>query len=80
MSWQVDITIGEMQPWPDTVHVVRGKTNEKRRYCPERTASRVRVIVDEHGAVGHDECSKCWSSIGAEDNYCAHCGVRLEDA
>jgi len=29
--------IGEMRPWPDTGHVIRGKTGEVRRYAPERT-------------------------------------------
>lgn len=36
MSWSPDLFIGEMRPWPDSVHVVRGKTDETRRYTPER--------------------------------------------
>lgn len=35
MSWSPDLFIGELRPWPDTVHVVRGKTDETRRYVPE---------------------------------------------
>lgn len=35
MSWSPDLFIGEFRPWPDTVHVVRGKTDEMRRYVPE---------------------------------------------
>lgn len=36
MSWSPDLYIGELRPWPDSVHVVRGNTDEKRRYFPER--------------------------------------------
>lgn len=35
MSWSPDLFIGELRPWPDSVHVVRGKTDETRRYFPE---------------------------------------------
>lgn len=35
MSWSPELFIGELRPWPDTVHVVRGKTDEMRRYVPE---------------------------------------------
>ena len=36
MSWSPDLYIGELRPWPDSVHVVRGNTDETRRYFPER--------------------------------------------
>lgn len=36
MSWSPDLYIGEMRPWPDSVHVMRGSSGEARRYVPER--------------------------------------------
>lgn len=36
MSWSPDLYIGELRPWPDSVHVVRGNSGEARRYTPER--------------------------------------------
>ena len=47
MSWSPDLFIGEFRPWPDTVHVVRGKTEETRRYVPEEMLF--------HERDGHDE-------------------------
>ena len=47
MSWSPDLFIGEFRPWPDTVHVVRGKTEETRRYVPEE------MLLHERD--GHDE-------------------------
>lgn len=47
MSWSPDLFIGELRPWPDTVHVVRGKTDETRRYVPEEMLF--------HERDGHDE-------------------------
>lgn len=47
MSWSPDLFIGESRPWPDTVHVVRGKTDEMRRYVPEEMLF--------HERDGHDE-------------------------
>ena len=41
MSWSTEVFIGELRPWPDTVHVIRGKTDEMRRYVPERTCEYV---------------------------------------
>lgn len=78
MSWSPDLFIGELRPWPDTVHVVRGKTDEARRYVPERTAKRVRVTVDEMRCIGHDECSGCGATVGMGDRFCRMCGARLE--
>lgn len=47
MSWSPDLFIGEFRPWPDTVHVVRGRTDETRRYVPEEMLF--------HERDGHDE-------------------------
>ena len=47
MSWSPDLFIGELRPWPDMVHVVRGKTDETRRYVPEEMLF--------HERDGHDE-------------------------
>ena len=46
MSWSPDLFIGEFRPWPDTVHVVRGKTDEMRRYVPEEERDMYRDLVD----------------------------------
>jgi hypothetical protein len=42
-----------------------------------RAKTAKRVIV-ANGATGHCKCSACGGLIGAWDNYCKHCGVRLE--
>ena len=47
MSWSPDLFIGEFRPWPDSVYVVRGKTDETRRYVPEEMLF--------HERDGHDE-------------------------
>ncbi len=36
-----------------------------------------RIIV-ANGATGHCKCGSCGGLIGAWDNYCKHCGARLE--
>lgn len=46
-----------------------------------RTAPR--VIVSDPAtdcATGHCECGACGGAIDMWDNYCKHCGARLEDA
>lgn len=59
MSWSPDLFIGELRPWPDTVHVVRGKTDETRRYVPEEMLFRERD--------GHDEQFERARSLEAEN-------------
>jgi hypothetical protein len=44
-------------------------------YVPERKAKR---IIVANGATGHCNCSACGELIGAWDNYCRHCGAKLE--
>lgn len=39
MSWSPELPIGEFRPWPDTVHVVRGRTGEMLRYVPEQAVA-----------------------------------------
>lgn len=34
MSLSPEVFIGEFRPWPDSVHVVRGRTGEKVKPCP----------------------------------------------
>ena len=41
----------------------------------ERHAEKVIVA---NGATGHCKCGACGGLIGAWDNYCRHCGARLE--
>jgi len=78
MSWSPDLYIGEFRPWPDSVHVVRGRTDEQRRYFPRTTAKRVTVTMDERGTIGHTKCSECGATVGMADRYCRMCGKELE--
>ena|GEM_PF-6949227 len=59
MSWSPDLFIGELRPWPDMVHVVRGKTEETRRYVPEEMLF--------HERDGHDEQFERARSLQAEN-------------
>lgn len=77
MSWSPDLYIGEFRPWPDSVHVVRGRTDEVRRYFPRETAKRIRALADERGTIGHDECSACGGKVDQDDAFCRHCGKEL---
>lgn len=45
MSWSPNLCIGEFRPWPDSVHVVRGKTDETRRYIPEKYSSAMQCLA-----------------------------------
>ena len=84
MSWSPSVYIGEMRPWPDSVHVVRGKTDEVRRYFPERTC---RKTVGKHGH--RWACSECdetllsrFPSVKYPDgivHYCPNCGAKVVD-
>jgi hypothetical protein len=42
-----------------------------------RAKTAKRVIV-ANGATGHCNCSLCGGLIGIQDNYCRHCGAKLE--
>ena len=77
MSWSPDLFIGELRPWPDSVHVVRGRTDDERRYFPRETAKRVTVTVDERGTVGRCMCSECGGKVDQDDAFCRHCGKEL---
>ncbi len=74
MSWSTEVRIGELRPWPDAVRVVRGKTEETRRYVPERTAYR---HVKSNGEYGSCKCSTCDADIHANDAFCRMCGAQL---
>ena len=77
MSWSPDLFIGELRPWPDSVHVVRGRTDEARRYFPRERAKRVRSLADERGTVGRCTCSECGGKVDQDDAFCRHCGKEL---
>ena len=88
MSWSPDVYIGEMRPWPDTVHVVRGKTDEMRRYVPEMACESVYDKRYYKGMRGYCEgryCSKCKEPLFGDFRFCPWCGrkitgIRLVDA
>ena len=77
MSWSPDLFIGEFRPWPDTVHVVRGKTDETRRYVPEdfsamsRENAALRELVRDMWRDGMCECD--------ERGACAECEYHFPD-
>ena len=73
MSWSTDLHIGELRPWPDSVHVVRDNTEETRSYFPERTATRIVRTYD--GLTGICKCSSCDRTISVYDKFCKHCGA-----
>lgn len=87
MSWSPELPIGEFRPWPDTVHVVRGRTGEMLRYVPEQaieaTLGRGTCSpIDRHGCLsGTDcpawECSVCGGEFEAYANYCSNCGRKV---
>lgn len=45
MSWSPELCIGEFRPWPDSVHVTRYKTDETRRYVPEKYSSAMQCLA-----------------------------------
>lgn len=53
MSWSIDVHIGEMRPWPETVNVIRGKTDETRRYMSEELGTR--ALLDGAELMGENK-------------------------
>ena len=93
MSWSPELFIGELRPWPDTVHVVRGRTGETRRYVPERTC-RITGWDPLDDADGYDDrlyylsCGHtavvCLGPMGTMDTLdefveCPECHARVVD-
>lgn len=81
-GWSPSVYMGEMRPWPDSVHVVRGKTDETRRYVPELTCQRVnkpdQFFADDFGySVDAYRCSVCNFRLDRITNYCPVCGARV---
>jgi uncharacterized OB-fold protein len=58
---------------PETV-VFKGK-HDWPYYVPERTATH---MIVNHGVTGHSACTGCGKAIDPWDEYCRHCGARLE--
>lgn len=77
MSWVPEIHIGDMRPWPEAVQVVRGETNETRRYVPCRTARTADRRIRSHDGIGRCTCSECGGSVGMCDRYCKHCSAEF---
>jgi hypothetical protein len=75
MSWSTEVTVGELRPWPDAVAVIRCNAGEARRYVPERTATH---MIVNNGITGHSACTGCGKAIDPWDEWCRHCGARLE--
>ena len=79
MTKTPDVYIGETRPWPDTVNVIRGKTDEVRRYLPEELGTR--ALLDGAKLMGENRrlresndklrelvtgLYKCWVNEGCE--------------
>ncbi len=45
MSWTPDIYINKGVMWPDAIRVVRGTTDDTRRYVPEEDCVELRELV-----------------------------------
>ena len=52
MTKTLDVYIGELRPWPDTVNVIRGKTDETRRFMPEELGTR--ALLDGAALMGEN--------------------------
>ena len=81
MSWTPDLIIGELRPWPDAVRVIRGETDEAKRYVPEK---KCRYELRD----GWFVCSSCgrrtWAFEGKGDplsppRFCPDCGAKVVD-
>lgn len=44
MSWSPNLCIGEFRPWPESIYVTRDKTDETRRYVPEKFSSAMECL------------------------------------
>ena len=82
MGWSPDLHIGDFRPWPDTVHVVRGKTGVMLRYVPERICFQVDVTADHSPYTSYmTACSLCGEMLAVEEfrapNYCPNCGAKV---
>ena len=88
MSWTPDLIIGELRPWPDSVRVVRGDTDEAKRYVPER-ACRFITVIDQDPSRRHRgnicECSECGHRyargfiVDEHLKFCPECGAKVVD-
>ena len=83
MSWSPELFIGELRPWPDTVHVVRGKTDETRLYVPERTCRYEFVANIVRCGISLNSCGLKCSECGRDQiymeapKYCPECGCKV---
>lgn len=45
MSWSYKLCIGNLRPWPEAVYVIRDRTDETRRYVPEKFNSAMECLL-----------------------------------
>lgn len=57
MGWSPELCIGEFRPWPESICVVRDKTDETRRYVPEDMLVRMEL----------HECPACANVADLQD-------------
>ena len=88
-GWSPELYIGGMRPWPDTVQVVRSRTDEMRRYVPEREEchrlppDNDSTCVVRHGPTGMQvefgywKCSVCGCNCFEGARYCMGCGAKV---
>lgn len=86
MSWSPELPIGEFRPWPDTVHVVRGRTGEMLRYVPERTCRNISPKLGNNEFTCEECLARVYGSGGRwfdanwdyhKFNYCPNCGRKV---
>lgn len=75
MSWMPEFYIGEFRPWPDSVYIVRGNTDEFRRYMPDDfcAVSRENNELRSENNKLRKLCVELWCSCPVSDDGCVYC-------
>ena len=61
MSWSPHLCIGEFRPWPESIYVTRDKTDETRRYVPEKYDSAMQCLQSLENATLRDLVKDLWA-------------------
>ena len=77
---QVSSIIGRSFRTADKMGCLDAENAKLRELVAQRTAKRVIVSnADTDHATGHCECSACGGAIDPWDEWCRHCGAKLEE-
>lgn len=85
MSWSSELYIGENRPWPGTVRVIRGKTEETLCYVPEPPTCTMRpdgYYGEQYGIYKCSNCGELWQfgCDGPKEHHwtcCPKCQARI---